>query len=283
MRQRNNLLAGVSMTATERAVGRFMRAPDHDAGTSAGASTDSSAASTTGTTGTTQNNGGGNSGTQAGSDQNQNNTGQSLDPVGFWSEPKPEPATQGTGTGGGGSGTQGSGGDQTQGKTPGQEFTERLQGLRFDDVFNDAVADAIAKGDLTDVNKNIGAVARESVRQSVIMSAQLMDRVSQSIIKRVETMIEGRFGQAEDQSSLEAAFPSARDPAMRPLIESVFSQAKKHHPNDRAKAIEVTRDMLKIVGQRGSKDLGFDSPPTDPGDDLGSGPSSLVEELLARQ
>ena len=41
---RNSLLAGVAMTAAERRVGRFLRAPDHDAGTGGAGSGDGGAA-----------------------------------------------------------------------------------------------------------------------------------------------------------------------------------------------------------------------------------------------
>lgn len=278
MNTQQNLFSSTSMTPTERQMGRFMRAPDeHPAGAGGGTGTDTSQNSQ-------QNNQGGNSGDSNGAgNQEQNNAGQPDPLAGFWSDPKPkDSAGNESGTGAnGGDGNQPAG---EQGQQIGQQLVKHLEGIQFADVFTKDIADAVAKDDLSSANTAFAGLARESVRQSVILSSKLMQVLGSNLMGQVETLINKRLGSRDDETSLLDAFPSARDPQARPIIQGVFEQALKHSGGDRTKAIAMTRDMLKLVGQKAAGDMGINQAPNGREDSfLGDAPSALVEELLGRK
>jgi hypothetical protein len=131
-------------------------------------------------------------------------------------------------------------------------------------------------------NTRIGDMLKQSVQESVAMSAQIVEVFARQMESRVEQMINDRLGGEKNTEALQQAFPSMSDPAMAPVIQGVFNQAMKH-TKDRAKALDMTRDMLKAMGQRGAKDLGFDKPPANPDDNIMTGGAkSLVDELMGR-
>lgn len=263
---------GIRMTPAERRAGRLMRAPDHTAGTDSGGG---------------GNNGGGNAGGAATGNQGENNSGQSFNPDTFWNPPAA--GDSGTPSGGSaGSGTQAAGtqGNQTpgdQGQQIGQRFASQLQNLNFNPVFNTDIANQIADGNLDGVNGAIAQLGRDSVRNAVTMSAELMQVYGQHIMTQVQSMIQDALGGRDNDQALMQEFPqAAANPAIRPMITSIFAQSMKHTNNDRQKAIAMTRDMLKFVGQGVGQELGLNEAPGNSGDNIGSGALSLVEELMAR-
>lgn len=222
-------------------------------------------------------NGGGDSGT---GNQGENNSGQKFDLDGFWSEPKPTAAAAGE-SGTGDTGTPA--GEEQQGADVGKALAQRLNGLKFDALFDQAMIEEMNEGNLANVNERVAAVGRESVRQSLMMSAELMQTFGGRLLSRVEAMIEGKLGGRDDNEILMSEFPAAKDPAVKPMIQNVFNQAMKHTSGDRPKAVALAKDMLKLVGNRASADFGFETPPGSREDTMGEGPRALVESLLARE
>lgn len=264
-------IKGIRLTPMEQRAGRLMRAPDHPGG-------DSGAPA--GNTGVIPDSTGGqNSG--------DNNDGQGFDPASFWETPPSE----GSGSPARGSADSGSSGGGSTGEQPsgdpgqeiGQRFANQLQNLAFTPVFNNEISQQIADGNLDGVNGAMTQLGRDSVRSAVTMSAQLMQVYGSHIMSQVEALIQDRLGGRDNNAALESAFPQiATNPAMRPVVSEVFAQAMKHTGGKREAALDMTRTMLKFMGQGVSKELGLSDPAGSPSDNIGSGAMSLVEELLAR-
>jgi len=227
-----------------------------------------------------QGNSGGNNNDSGGG----NNAGTGFDPSAFWAEPKPAaPASPS-----GGSAESGSAGDgqqqQNQGRTAGQELAQRIESLPFGEVFSTENIEQLTNGDLSGVNKAIQSQLRESARHSLTMSAQLIQQVIPHLMGQMEEKIKEALGNRDNADTLLQHFPAAKDPAARPMIQSVFDQALKLSGGDRVKAVEATKEMLKHFGKTAATDMDINLPPSNPADTFTTPNSTrLVDELLGRQ
>lgn len=226
---------------------------------------------------TGQNNDGGNADDSGGDNQQQqNNGGQSFDAAKFWDEPGEETPTSETPTP-----TPAPTPTPTQGdagKNLGTQLTESLTGLKFGDMFNAEIADQISKGDLTGANARFGELAQDVVKQSVVMSTTVVKAAMEHMRSEFKSMIADSLGGEKNDAALIAAFPAAKNPAVYKTINGIFQQAMKHSKNDRTKATEMTRDMLKFVG----KETGTTEAPTKSNDgEMTDNSKSLVESLLS--
>lgn len=254
---------------------RVMRRDEAGHGGAAGGAVNNQGQAASGNTGTESNQGG-----------NTNNSGQQFDPSSFWnSSAGGEPAASKEGSAGTGTQPAGNQGNQQQdaGTNIGQQFATTLQNLAFAPVFTQETANQIADGNLEGVNKAVMDSHRESVKTSVTMAAQLMQTYGQHLLSQVQEMINGSFMSKDNESSLAKEFPQiARDPAMKPLIQNIFNKAMENNGHNREKAIAMTRDMLTYMGKGVGAELGLNTAPGNPGDNMSSGALSLVEELMAR-
>lgn len=258
----------IRMTPMELAAGRLMRAPDHPNG---GDDTNS------GTPAETGNNPPGNSTDSSGNaDSTGNNAGQDDALSSFWSDPQPEAPASADSTST----------DVPEGQTLGQSLLASIDAFAPPPAFTDALAEEIGQGNFEGVNNAIAGAHKAALRQSLTMQAQMLQPVVASVLSRVQDMIDSRLGNRDNQETLLEAFPSAADPKVRPMIQSVFEQSLKHTKGDRTKAVAMTKDMLKVFGKTASQDLGLEIPPSDR-DGHGNGPLSsgeqnLIDELLGR-
>lgn len=222
---------------------------------------------------------GGNQQTQADQSTTQDNAGQTFDGKTFWKAPEPDPGKSSSG----GSADSSGSGSGTQQVTPQQEIATRLQNLTYPEVFTKEVADQIANGDLTGINKAISTQLVQATQQSVAMSAQIMKLVSEKIMGDVDQRIRSAFGGRDNVDSLSKSFASYNDPGMKPVIDGVFNQALMLAKGDRDAAIKSTREMLRYMGKSGAQDLGINEAPSGQGDSFTSSrASALVDELLGR-
>ena len=214
------------------------------------------------------NNGGGNGGDSNTQGGGQNNNGQEFNAEGFWNSPEPE---------GGNSG-------ESQGPTD-QEFGQSLlQGItqyQGGAVFDAETASQIAEGNLDGVNQRMQQMQQGVLRQSLIMMSQILQRFESQMEGRINGAITQNSTQRDDTSMLAEAFPSYGQAAMKPVINGVFQQSLRHTKGDRKAALEMTRGMLRSMGQLGGSDMGIQTPPNNPDDFQSNGPSSLVQELLS--
>jgi len=257
----------IAMTAAERSMGRLMRAPDHGSGDAGGGgSGDSSQGG---------DNSGGNGAPANGDSGTGDNNGQSFDASSFWNEPTPSGDNQQQQQ-------QQSQNDSDPGREIGQQIAAGIKDYQFKPVFTQEIGEQLAEGNLDGANESFTNMARESMQQSVVMSAKIMEHLGTQMMAQFQSMIDQRLGTEKDTEALSREFQSMSDPAMRPVVEGVFKQAMKHSGNDRDKAMQLTRNMLKAMGQTGKQDMGIDDPAPDPDSFLGDGPSQLVKELMER-
>lgn len=262
--KKNNLvnLPTVRMSPRERQMGRFLRGPD-------GHVDDSGAAA---------DNGAGNGDPAADSDSGADNGVQDTLGATFWNEPVGGDAAQTDADNSNRSDP--SAGDNSFGQVLQQELT----GMQFPELFTDSIAEQMNEGNFEGVNKIVGDIGRQATQSALVMSARLMQRHGQQMEARFQQMVEERFGAKDTEASLSQEFASYKDPAMRPQIDAIFNQSMKHAKGNRAEAIKMTKDMLRIVGKTGASDMGLDTPPQGRGDDLSTDASrSLVRDLLQNE
>lgn len=211
----------------------------------------------------------GNTDPATGTSATQDNPGQLPDPNAFWKTPEPSPDS----------------GDQNSdpGVDLGKTIAEGIQGYTPSDFFTREIGEQLAEGNMEGANQQFQKLSRDIMQQSVIQSAKIMQHLSQQLLGEVESRISQALGGEKDSQALESAFPSMKDPAVRPVINGVFRQAMQHTKGDRQAALDMTRGMLQAMGKAGSADFGIQTPARSPDDYMGDGPSSLVEELLGRK
>lgn len=267
MRKNMGVMVGIAplsmfggMTANERRLGRFIRDGEgHPAGFGGGDS------------GQQQNNGDGNTTAGGNQSQNQNNSGQQFDPAGFWSDPANQQGQNGSQ-------------NQSQNNEPNDdEFSSTLindiRGFAPPTIFDSDIATQIGEGNLEGVNQRMQQYGQNVLQQSMVLMARILQRFEGQIDQRISGAITSNSTQQNDTQLLEKNFPTYSRPEVRPVIQGVFAQSLKHTGGDRNKALEMTRGMLRSMGQLGGEDFGI--PPSNPDDSTSSGPSSLVQELLS--
>jgi hypothetical protein len=78
---------------------------------------------------------------------------------------------------------------------------------------------------------------------------------------KFESLVSQRLGNDKAMTALYDSIPSAQDPVLGPVVKNVYEQALKVSGNDSKKAIGLTKDMLKAMGERGAGDMGLEFPP----------------------
>lgn len=245
------------MTPAERAVGRFMRAPDHPLDDADAGGTQTGA----------EDNRGGNSGESETGENTEDNTSQDTELKGFW-DAKPD---------------EGASGESEEDKQASQELGQKLggliQGFQGPEVFNKEIADAIADGDLTKVNEALANRDQAILKHSAVVAAQLVGGLMDRMTKDFEARIQRALGNKDAEITLETHFPLAKDPAMRPMVQRVWDQALVNSKGDKQKAIRLTRGMLEAFGEKTS----LREAPEDTTAGIGTpAAKSLVADLLER-
>jgi hypothetical protein len=257
------------MTAIESKMGRFMRAPDHDAGTGGGDS------------GQTQNNQGGNSGDDAGTgDSDQNNTGQQAVTDAFWDDPSDAAA----GDNSAGNGDSSGGDRETEARNFGQQLQAEIQGIKFDGGFTPELVAEMADGKFENSNKMMADMSRAAAQQGVMLAAKVMGQYGKALREEFQGMIEEKLGNRDNNKTLLEEFPqAASNPKLKPMIRTTFEQAMKHTKGNRAAALDMTRSMLAETAKVLGTDLELTSPPGGSGDNPPSDNGDFLAELLGRK
>lgn len=244
-------------------------APNDDTGAGTGDST--------GGTDNTQ----GNSGAGTNDSGGTNNTGGENTFETFWEEPESPKGK--SPSGGSADSNSGSSGDEA-GSNYGKELMTQLGGLDFGgQVFTPEIAEQIANGDLKGANERFQQQQRMGVQHALVMSAQLMQKYGDSLMTRVKNEIQTALGGEKNTDTLLSNFPAAKNPAIRPMIQGVFDQSMKHTGGNRDKAVAMTKDMLKFMGQAAGAEMDINRAPTNAEDSYNSqSATDLVKELLGR-
>lgn len=230
----------------------------------------------------------GNSGDSGqGGGEGQNNGGQSFTGEGFWNDPQASGNGSGDSNNNNGGQNNGNGNQQQQqqdpGRTTGAEIASRIDGLNFGDFFTPQHAEAIANGDFAGINGAMNNAMRQAVREGLVTQAQLLKPFAENLVSQVKSLIAESLGSEKNNETLINSFAAAKDPRTRPIVEKVFNQSLKNCNGDRDKAVEMTREMLKLVGTTAASDFGIEQPTSGRGDNfMVDGAQSLVDSLLSK-
>lgn len=227
-------------------------------------------------------NGGGNSGTEGQSSGESNNNGQEFDATAFWggsesgdgSAPNGESAQSGTGNESGSS----------DGASLQAALTERFESMTFGDpVFDAEIAEQINGGDFSGVQERLNLMGRNVVRSATSVAIQIMRPMAEQIMSQMRAEMSETFNSRDDSQALETMFPAAKNPAVRPVIQSIFTQALKNTKGDRTEAVKQTKEMLRFMGSTTADDLDISVAPR--GSEDSGRPAQKInwlEELTAR-
>lgn len=257
------LLSTTSMTPAERQMGRFMRAPDgHDSDDSGvGNAGDNNSQDSN----DDDDNRGVNSGDSSTNEDDKNNSGQSDDYTGFWDKQA--------------EGNTSSDDSDDEGKQVGARLAQIIDSANFGNgVFNKEILEQIASGDVDGINKAIIESNRAVIKQTIPVFGELLQAVVGRMQRDFDARLQSVLQSDKANRKLEDMFPEAKDPTVRPIVDSVYKQALVNCNNDPEKAITQTKGMLKAFGVK----TGLTIPPTDPNGGSGSGRNRLVDELLGR-
>lgn len=189
-----------------------------------------------------------------------NNTVPGFDPATFWQGSKADDGTAPLGE----SAQPGKGsesGSQEEG-TLQEALTTRLESMTFGDpVFTAEVTEQINSGDFKGVQERIDAQLRTGVRQSLGLMVSILKPFAEQITNQMREEMQSTFTTRDDSSTLESMFPAAKNPAVRPMIESIYNQALKNTKGDRESAVKQTKEMLKFAAGVSAGDLGIDIAP----------------------
>lgn len=203
--------------------------------------------------------GGGNGGESGQSGQQANNTGDQFDPAAFWNSPAP--AGQGASQGESAANNQGESGTQAP-TNLGQQLTTQLASMKFGDpIFNEEIAQQINNGDFSGVQQRIEASMQNSVKQALGMMIQIMRPFGDQLQSQMRTEFGGTLEGRDNNEALVRDFPSAKDPRVAPVVKQVFEQALKNTGNKRELAVKQTKEMLALMSNVTSGDLGLNLVP----------------------
>jgi hypothetical protein len=227
----------------------------------------------------------GNSGADAGTGtENPNNTGTSFDPASFWNQPSPAPAP-GPASQGSEPGTGAGGGQQPDANAAfGQQLNQQLQSLTFAPIMTPEITEALSNGNLESFNTAITTQLRAATQNALQMSLSVMQRLSDQLLSEVDRRVGAREQNRDNSQALSTEIPLAKDPAMAPIVQSIFNQAMTLNKGDRVKAIAMTKDMLKSYHSSMQRtDSGLGIPPPNPGDvSQTTSPTNWLETLVGR-
>lgn len=226
-------------------------------------------------------NGGGNSGADGSGTGESNNDGQTFDANAFWgnSDDGSSSAPSGESAQSGAEGESGS----SDGQSLQEVLTGQLEKMTFGDpVFTAEVAEQINEGNFEGVEARIQSQMRSAVGNSLRMMVSILKPFAEQMTTQMREEMTQTFSSRDDNQTLEQMFPGAKNPAVRPMVQSIYSQALKNTKGDRAEAVKQTKEMLRhaagvtagdldlSVHQRGADDSGAPAKSTNWLDELTS-------------
>lgn len=199
-------------------------------------------------------NNGGNSGGSANPGSDSNNDGQTFDASAFWGN-----SEEGAGTNPSGESASNQPGSES-GSSGGQNLQEvltgRLESMAFGDpIFNAEIAEQINSGNFEGVEARIQGQLRNAVRGSLGLMVQIMKPFAEQLTNQMREEMSGTFNSRDDNQALETMFPAAKNPQVRPIVNSIFTQALKNTKGNRAEAVKQTKEMLKLAAGVTADDL----------------------------
>lgn len=225
---------------------------------------------------------GGNSGAPASGGSESNNTGEAFDPATFWTGPNTQPS----GAPAGESAPQGNeSGGSSEGTNLQEVLTGHLESMTFGEpIFDATIAEQINNGDFTGIQSRMEASQRAAVRESLGMMVKILRPFAEQLTTQLRGEMSETFTTRDNTQALETMFPGAKNPAVRPMIQSIYDQALKNTGGNREKAVAQTKEMLKHAAGVTASDLDI-SVHSRGADDSGRGSNPTInwlDELSAR-
>ena len=249
---------GAIPSANERRLGRFIRDGE----------------------GHEQNNTGGEQGGNKNNESNNNNTGQEFDPSSFWQEPAEESSAPKK-TVEGQEGNQAKPGNEDSSNQLGTKLSQQIQGFAAKEVFTAEVVEGINEGDFSKFDANLSKAMQSSMEQNLQMTVQVMQQFGTKMMEAIEAKINSSFTSKENYDELHTQIPSAKNPAVAPIVKSIYDRALVLAKGDKTKAVTMTKNMLNSMASETGKDAGLHVAPVGSESNFGgSGPkTNWLEEL----
>lgn len=253
-------------TALERRVGRILRGPEGHP---------------------SDDNSSGNEGQSGSESQQQNNSGQGFDYSTFWTGSGESQSGSSRGgesaeSGSGSSGSQQTQQEQKQETNPAEALATELQGLNFNpQVMSEAAISELSEGKTESFHKGLNDFGRNVTQQTLRMTLGIMAQVRDQMMATMREEFQGTLTNKDNDSALLQAIPSAKDPKVRPVVDSIYKRALQISKGDTAAAIDMTKHMMRLQVDTLGDDIGV--PPRGRGDSFGNErPTDWLNELVGR-
>jgi hypothetical protein len=224
---------------------------------------------------------GGNSGGGATGEGESNNSGEAFDAAAFWGGSNGDGSEGESGDSSNNPGGDGSG--SSDGQSLQEVLTGRLESMTFGDpVFTADIAEEMNAGNFEGVQNRIDAQLRNATRQSLGLVVSILKPFAEQLTSQMREEMSQTFSNRDNNDSLEKLFPAAKNPAVRPMIQGIYSQALKNTKGNREEAVSQTKQMLKFAAGVTAEDLNININPRGP-DDSGPAPkTNWLDELTGR-
>lgn len=226
------------------------------------------------------NNGDGNSSPATGDSGSQNNTSTEIDLEQFWSAEDGGDGKPPAGESDGDSGSSSSISDDDLATS----IRDSITNADFGGVMTPEVYESLQSGDPAKFNSGLQTFGQAIMSQTIGQSIAVMRVLRERILGEVNQLIDGRVTGDKDFDELTREIPSAANPAMGPTIRNVFKQALTRTKGDRKKAVEMTKDVLRIQAETFGNDLNLNVAPRSRDDIMIEQPkkTNWLEELSGR-
>lgn len=148
---------------------------------------------------------------------------------------------------------------------PNQQFAEGIQAqigkIDFGNVITPEVQAALNNGDFAGLNTGIQTSLRNALSQSVQINAQVVQQFGRGLLAEVQRMISESGTQRDTRDQLEQNFPVVKDPAVRPIVESIYNQALVRNKGNHELAVKETKGLLGHVATQANTVPGVTDPP----------------------
>lgn len=145
-------------------------------------------------------------------------------------------------------------------------FEAKMKSLKFGELVTPEMTEQLQQGDFNGLNQSMTAAMQNSVQQSLMMTAQMLNDFETRMSDKMKTISSQSISTNESRAALMKAIPSASNPAIQPIAEGIFAQALKKTQGDNAKAIEMTKQFMTAMTTATAQDLGINTvPPGTPG------------------
>ncbi len=195
-----------------------------------------------------------------------NNTGQEFDPASFWEDPSPD-ETKAPSNGVSAAKESAGDGSPNQDQGLGGAIQEQVKNFQAPEIMTkDAIA-KIGEGDYSEFNQNMNKAMQGVMEQTIGMNVKIIQAVASQLMQHVETKIQSSFTSKDNYTALRDAIPSAKSPAVAPMVESIYDRALTMTKGDPTKAIAMTKQMLRAMAEGTGKDLDLNVAPSSPDSD----------------